>query len=225
MIERFRKAELSKLKLAFDKDYEMYEKSNFADRYDVRTRLFLPKWGTCVPTPFIVDKIVKWYKEAAAKNPKVTIYDVGAGTGILLVMLYLAGIPYDALVGVDLPRECLYEETPRYWKITEDSSFRGPEGRHPSDLVRRAIEFRVEQLPGERRFRCDSHWIGEQGHGELPAAADRHLCESPRMGRRGPHVALHRVSRLDSGHHHAQRGSPPAIHKLTDTHGAPAPSD
>lgn len=126
MIERFRKAELSKLKLAFEKDYELYEKSNFAHRHDVRERLFLPKWGTCIPIPFIVDKIVGWYKEAAVRNPKVKIYDVGAGTGMLLVMLYLAGIPYDALVGIDLPRECLCEETPRYWKMIEDSSFQVP---------------------------------------------------------------------------------------------------
>ena len=126
MIERFRKAELSKLKVAFDKDYAVYEKTNIAHRHEVRMNLMMPKWGTCIPTPFIVNKIVKWYKQAAIQNPKVKIYDVGAGTGMLLVMLYLAGIPYDALVGVDLPRQCFYEETPRYWKIVEDSSFQVP---------------------------------------------------------------------------------------------------
>ena len=56
-------------------------------------------------------------------NPEVKIYDVGCGTGMLLVMLYLAGIPYEALVGVDLPRGIRDASEPRYWKVIENRNY------------------------------------------------------------------------------------------------------
>ena len=126
MLDRIRKTELEKIKDQYKKDFFAFQCMKVEEQQGYHCEVMKPLWGDLLISKELIESIVKLYNEVAVKRPKVKIYDIGSGSGLLLVMLYLAGIPYDALVGVELPQEHQWFERKKYWKMTESDSFSVP---------------------------------------------------------------------------------------------------
>lgn len=118
--------ELNNLKAQYKKQFIEYQGTKLLDQQGYHCEVMKPLWGELLIGPELVESIVAMYNEAIKTRPKVKLYDIGAGSGMLLVMLHLAGIPKDALVGVELPKEHLWLPQKRYWKMIESDCFTVP---------------------------------------------------------------------------------------------------
>lgn len=106
-----------------NEDIEKMKKAKYEEKEAIRKNIFEKKWAVGIPEEktikLLVSKVQLWF----SKNPDMHLYDVGAGSGLWLMLMNVYGLPSDRLHGIELDKDKVKNKFEKqYWPINFDSN-------------------------------------------------------------------------------------------------------